>query len=79
MKLALAYGQSGRRGRAREAAGTLWPGDAWCGREPAFLIATMTAGRPLESKAVLAVAGTQLDRVRRYLEAAPEATDDNQP
>ncbi len=79
LKLALAYGQSSRADALEELRARFGPAMRGAAGEPAFLVATMTAGRPLGSKAVLAVAGAQLGRVRRYLEAAPEATGGNQP
>jgi hypothetical protein len=41
--------------------------------EPAFLMATMTPGRPAAPAAVLAVATEHLGRVRDYLAAEPAA------
>ena len=73
LRLAIAYGQQADgaaldRLRARfGAAMRAQPG------EPAFLMATMTPGRPLAPEAILAVAAEHLGRVRAYLAAEPAA------
>jgi hypothetical protein len=73
IRLAVAYDQQADRAalvrlRARFGAGMSGqPG------EPAFLMATMAPGRPVEPEAVLAVAAEHLGRVRDYLAAAPAA------
>jgi len=73
LRLAIAYGQQAdgaalERLRARFGA-AMRDQPA----EPAFLMATMTPGRPLAPEAILAVAAEHLDRVRTYLAAEPAA------
>ena len=75
LRLAIAYGQQWdgaalERLRARFGAAMR---DQPAG--PAFLIATMTPGRPLAPEAILAVAAEHLDRARAYLAAEPAAPD----
>ena len=41
--------------------------------EPAFLMATMTPGRPVAPEAVIAVAAEHLRRIDDYLAAEPAA------
>jgi len=71
LRLAIAYGQQAdgaalERLRARFGAAMRdQPG------APAFLMATMTPGRPLAPEAILAVAAEHLDRVGTYLAAEP--------
>ena len=73
LRLAVAYGQQAD-GAALERLRARF-GAAMSGRprEPAFLMATMTPGRPLAPEAILAVAAEHLDRVRDYLAAGPAA------
>jgi hypothetical protein len=78
LKLAVAYGQLSQAAALEELRARFGPAMRGAAAEPAFLMATMAAGRPLEPKAVLAVAGAQLGQVRRYLEAGSRAADSSQ-
>lgn len=73
LRLAIAYGQQADGAaleRLRARFGTALSGQPG---ERAFLMATMTPGRPLAPEAILAVAAEHLDRVRAYLAAEPAA------
>jgi hypothetical protein len=73
LRLAVAHRQLGNEAalaRVRVRFGAAMSGQA---AEPAFLMATMTPGRPVAPEAVLAVASQHLGRVRDYL-AAPIGT-----
>ena len=71
IRLALAYARQAQAGALERVRARFAPAMRGQAGEAAFLMATLTSGRPLEPEAVLAVAAEHLARRRDYLNPQP--------